>query len=425
MIRLFVISFIFQKREECKRWMDLASAHKDLDITLIAPKKFQRSKFGSGEKYYTYGFEMDDGNFHVRTVEIEENQLFGWTSDEMIDYIRKEHPDVVYHIGAHLQASLMQLLDYKKTYHSKEKILCFSMRGPVYNIDNLFKKRFNKGGLKSKITAPAIYLLEKSRLQKLNKYCDAVFCHYPDAVNCFRKEGYKGPIYMQTQVGVDTDIFHVDSEIRAEMREKLSLGDSYVFVSAVREFIKKGIIDVLNALPDEGNWKYVIMGTAPEDEIQTAKSIITRRNLEEKVILTGFIDPNEMNQYLNAADCLIHYVKTTDAWVETFSVTLVQAMALRLPVIGSDSGSVPYQVGPDGIIVPENDLEELRNKIKWVLDYPREAHEMGEKLYCRTVSSFSTSHLNELFYQTILDIVDSRFDERKTDMTYEWNKRDR
>ena len=34
---------------------------------------------------------------------------------------------------------------------------------------------------------------------------------------------------------------------------------------------------------------------------------------------------------------------------------LIEAMACGVPVIGSDSGEIPYVIGPAGVIVPEAD----------------------------------------------------------------------
>ena len=87
-------------------------------------------------------------------------------------------------------------------------------------------------------------------------------------------------------------------------------------------------------------------------------------------------------------------------------------------MIGSDSGSVPYQIGINELIVPEGNVEALKEKIEWVLSHKQEAAEMGEKLYYRTKNGFEIKHLNVLFYDTLVeDILRGEYDINKFDMS--------
>ena len=87
---------------------------------------------------------------------------------------------------------------------------------------------------------------------------------------------------------------------------------------------------------------------------QKIKAEIKENGLQDKIILTGFIETwQDMAKYWNALDCAVHMPLTTPMWEETFSLALVQAMITGLPVIASSSGSVPYQVGDEGIIIKE------------------------------------------------------------------------
>ncbi|MEI8133386.1 MAG: glycosyltransferase, partial [Leptolinea sp.] len=262
-----------------------------------------------------------------------------------------------------------------------------------------------------------LYLYQKIMLCYVNGNCDAIFCHYPDAVDCFRREGFKGPIYMQTQVGVNANMFTPDQSLRKEIREKYNLGDSFVFGSATRFTPDKGLGDIIEALPKDGNWKYLMIGSGlPEEEEVINKQIIAK-GLQEKIILTGYINRSKMPAYWNALDCAIHVPRTTENWVETFSLAVVQAMATGKPIIGNTSGSVPYQIGPDGIIVKEGNIQALQDKISWVIENPEHAMLIGEKMMYRALKCFSVQHLNEMFYNTIIDIYNDTFNSINHDMT--------
>ena len=62
-------------------------------------------------------------------------------------------------------------------------------------------------GKKHPIKSMLKFFYHFNHLRCLNSNSDAIICHYPDAIKSFKKEGYKGPIYMCTQVGVDTDVY--------------------------------------------------------------------------------------------------------------------------------------------------------------------------------------------------------------------------
>ena len=140
--------------------------------------------------------------------------------------------------------------------------------------------------------------------------------------------------------------------------------------------------------------------------------------MQDKVIETGFIDWFEIAKYWNAIDCAIHVPLTTNDWVETFSLAVIQPMITKKPIIGDNSGSVPYQIGFDDMIVSEGDVKALHDKIMWVLNNKDKAPQIAEKMYKRTMKSFEVKHLNDMFYETIVyDVIPGKYDINKFDMT--------
>lgn len=415
-IKLVIINHSFQVKYFYTRWQLFAHSHPNVDVTLLAPAECK----WYNSKNYTYGGGgtvikgrvIEDGNFHIRLVRKKDFHDSDWYSPDFAHELKALQPDFIYHIGGHTQLSMLQIIHLAKKYCPKAKIMGFSMRGPHHNINNRLIKGFSLSALKSRLS----YLYWLPRLKYINKHVDIFFCHYPDALQAFKDEGFTKPIYMQTQVGFNKDWFHPDEDARKEIRDKYDLGDSYVFGSASRFSWSKGLDDIIAALPKDGNWKYLMMGSGTEEETNRLQKAIKDRQLEDKIIVTGFIDWYDMTKYWNAIDCALHVPRTTYGWVETFSLSVVQAMASGKPIIGSDSGSVPYQIGPDGIIIKEGDIDSLHDAIQWMLSHPNEGKEIGQKLMKRTVSSFSIQHLNDLFYSTLIDIYNGVYDENKLDM---------
>lgn len=417
MIKIVLINHSFQKEYYYRRWQIFAQDHKDVEVYLLTPTKndWYASKdytFSGAET--VYGKTLNEDNFHIKLFR---RNIFGWSwlSTDYVKLFKEIQPDVIYHIGTHRMVSLIQVAMVAHRVCPKAKLALFSMRGPASNL------RLDKTPCSSKewISRRLRYLQMKLTWNYIRHKYGTICCHYPDAVECFREEGYKGNLYMQTQVGVNSEWFHEDVCARTEIREKYNISNAtYVFGSASRFSPDKGIDVILNALPKDGNWKYFMMGTGSEEEIQRLRSIIKKRGLEDKVIETGFIDWFEIAKYWNAIDCAIHVPLTTEKWVETFSLAVVQPMITKKPIIGDDSGSVPYQIGFEEMIVPEGDVKALHDKIKWVLEHKEEAKAIGEKMYDRATKSFEVKHLNDMFYETIVeDIIPGKYDEKKFDMT--------
>lgn len=411
--KIVLINHSFQINYFSRRWVLFSEKHPNVDVTLLAPKEYDWYT----DKWYTYNggkriksFDIEKDNFHRRVISMGK----GWRSDDYKPIFDEIKPDIVYLVGA-VQPAMLQILKLRDRYYPTMKVLNFNMRGPANNL----RLDLNGCSIPRKIWRCYKYLRNKRRLSFFNSHLDAVFCHYPDAVECYRQEGYFGPIYMQTQVGVNPEWFHPDEMARKEIRDKYNIHeDTYLFGSATRFSSDKGLEDIVNALPAEGDWKYMMMGTGNEQQIEVLKELVKARNLENKVIMPGMIDWYEIAKYWNAIDCAIHVPRTTDHWVETFSLSAVQPQATMKPVIGNTSGSVPYQLGFDEMIVPEGSIDALNEKIQWVLNNKEKAAELGRKMYNRTINSFAIEHLNDMFYDTLIeDILQGKYDKEKLDMT--------
>lgn len=414
-MKIVLINHTFQKERFYKRWKMLAQKHPDLDVTLLAPDNWtwgNSKTLTFGDIEHKKGAEVEENNFHIRLIDIQEHGYFGWESKLLPKILREIQPDLIYYIGLHTQEVIQQLITIRNRWLPKAKLMVFSMRGKYHAL----RVRPGKCNLIRKGARIFHYCYSKHKVNRLNRNADAIFCHYPDGRDEFIREGYKGPIYMQTQVGVDVDYFHADPEARKRIRDKYNIGDAYLFGSASRFHFSKGLFDVIAALPQEGNWKFLMMGSGLPAENEAIEKAIAERGLQDKIILTGFIDLENMAEHWNALDCAVHVPKTTEQWEETFSLALVQAMVTGLPVIGNTSGSVPYQIGPEGIVLEEGNIEKLRDQFVYMLENPEDGKQIGKKMHARASKCFSITHLNDCFYDIILDVYKGIHDKNKEDM---------
>jgi colanic acid/amylovoran biosynthesis glycosyltransferase len=97
------------------------------------------------------------------------------------------------------------------------------------------------------------------------------------------------------------------------------------------------------------------------------EALIQHYELASKVRVTGWISNNEVRKYILVARTLV-----LPSFAEGLPVVIIEAMALRRPVISTFVAGIPELVnnGENGWLVPAGDLEALVEVIKKCLDTP-------------------------------------------------------
>lgn len=160
------------------------------------------------------------------------------------------------------------------------------------------------------------------------------------------------------------------------------------------------VIEVLGALKQEGVLlKYIIAGKSDPQEEQRVKQLIAKWNLEESVLLTGFLPDTELTDHFLLADLFVMPSKG-----EGFGIVFIEAMACGLPVLaGNKDGSTEaLQFGQLGTLVDPDNKEKILLSIKELLGAPKDAQQIQaqmlqffsfETFQRRTASLFMDMHL--------------------------------
>ncbi len=91
-----------------------------------------------------------------------------------------------------------------------------------------------------------------------------------------------------------------------------------------------------------------------------------------------------MPEVLAQVDVLVLPSRTTRVWKEQLGRVLLEAMACKVPVVGSDSGAIPA-----GLIFPEGDVAALAGCLQRLRDSPELRRELGERGYARVLAHYS------------------------------------
>lgn len=121
------------------------------------------------------------------------------------------------------------------------------------------------------------------------------------------------------------------------------------------------------------SFTYEIAGTGPDYEMLRREA--QRLHLTEYVRFLGWLEPSQLCQVYANSDVLIH-----PSYIDPFPVTVLEAMATGLPVLGSDiCGSVQDRIqhGINGFIHQAGNVDELANHIMQCINKPEKIRIMG------------------------------------------------
>jgi len=162
--------------------------------------------------------------------------------------------------------------------------------------------------------------------------------------------------------GVDIDRFDPE-KVTDTLKEKFFGSNDVVILGMVgRIHPNKGQLDFVQAAARlaarQSNLRFLIIGDAPlgfEEYYQKVSASITEYGLQGRALITN-VPSAQIPVVMNSIDILL-----APSYQESFSYTLLEAMAMKKPVIASDAGGTPEMIsdGENGILVPPGDPEAL------------------------------------------------------------------
>lgn len=207
--------------------------------------------------------------------------------------------------------------------------------------------------------------------------------------NLTNRNGYAAVPHRRIPLGVDTERFRPNTEARE--RTRLDLGWSLVgppVVGFSGRFVEaKGLQRLMDGLDaTKSPWRALFIGAGPlEGRLRTW----AERYGDDVRILTD-VTHDRVPDHLNAMDLLVCPSVTTPSWREQFGRMIIEAFAVGLPVVGSDSGEIPNVLQGTGIVVPERGGR-WSEMIGLLLDSPQLRKRLGAEGRRRAVEEFDWS----------------------------------
>ena len=115
-----------------------------------------------------------------------------------------------------------------------------------------------------------------------------------------------------------------------------------------------------------------------------------------------------MPAFYNTLDALVVPSRTLPHWKEQFGRVLVEAMACGVPVVGSNSGEIPYVIGDAGLVFPEDDAEALAGILWQLASDPQLRAELRQRGRARVLTHYTQQRIALATYGVYRQALGSR-----------------
>jgi glycosyltransferase involved in cell wall biosynthesis len=202
------------------------------------------------------------------------------------------------------------------------------------------------------------------------------------------RPGYRDRPGQVIPLGVDVEHFRPDPAAGAAVRCSLGwAADGPPVVGFLGRFVpEKGLSLLTRALEAVRTpWRALFVGCG---ECEPTLRQWAARCGDRVRIQTG-VKHDQVPAWLNAMDLLCAPSQTTPRWREQFGRMTVEAFACGVPVIGSDSGEIPFVIGRTGEIVAESDAGAWAEAIGRLIDSPHRRRDLAAEALARVPAEFA------------------------------------
>ena len=234
------------------------------------------------------------------------------------------------------------------------------------------------------------------RLEQNQKLCKMIFknayinvspSHYLKEV--FEGFGYNNITYIPNTIEIDNYEFKARDFNSIRLLWVRSFSEIYnpkLAINVLKELINSGI-----------NVSLCMVGPDSDGSLSEVKNYAKELNVEVK--FTGKLSKKE---WINLSKDYTVFLNTTN--FDNTPVSVIEAMALGLPVVSTNVGGMPYLISDkkDGLLVNKNDANEMANAINYLIDNQDFAKQIGVNAR-NTIEQFDWEQVKKLWFNVLLE----------------------
>lgn len=163
--------------------------------------------------------------------------------------------------------------------------------------------------------------------------------------------------------GVDTSVFKPNKNSKKS-------GFTVLYVGQIIR--RKGVHNIIAAMNDLVNYdrgmNLLLVGDGDRNYIIELKEMVEALNLKDNVFFTGKIYHTDLVKLYTSSDIFVY----PSIFPEPFGMSILEAMACGLPVIGTNVGGIPDIIkhGTNGYLIKENSPNEISKSILFLISNP-------------------------------------------------------
>jgi L-malate glycosyltransferase len=379
-MRILVASHTYIVDINRAKFKILANLEPGIEVTVVVPKCWKPG--GVQNKIIETQF-CQEGSFKVVPISnfSQNNQGLLTFGTDIIQLLHEFRPQIIQVEQGSKSLAYAQLILLNKWLNLQAK--------------NIF---FTWWNLPYQLKWPAS-VLEDCNLQ----HTDGIITGNLDGAKILHQRGYAGAMEVMPQLGVDETLFYRTSK-DADLSRKFGIQPTDFVVGYVGRFVEeKGLLTLAAALAGlkKTPWKWLLVGQGKLRSQIAEKSL--KWGISDRIIWVESVSHEDIPPYINLMDCLVlpsqtsykFKTLTTVGWKEQFGHVLIEAMACKIPVIGSDCGEIPHVIGDAGLIFPEGNAEKLRECLHELMKLPELAADLGKRGYNRVMNNYTNKALAE------------------------------
>ena len=101
-------------------------------------------------------------------------------------------------------------------------------------------------------------------------------------------------------------------------------------------------------------------------------------DVDQRITWVPAVPHEQVPRIMSHLDVLVLPSRDTSTWSEQFGHVLIEAMAMGIPVVGSDSGAIPDVIGSVDLVFPQGDARALADILERLLQDVPWREQMGD-----------------------------------------------
>ncbi|MEO1070217.1 MAG: hormogonium polysaccharide biosynthesis glycosyltransferase HpsO, partial [Cyanobacteria bacterium J06638_6] len=377
----------------------LAQLSPEIEVVVGVPRRWRP---GGVQNRVVVSEPLQEGNFRVQPLShlSQNNQGLLTFGPDLVQLLRTFHPQVIQVEQGAKALAYAQTITLNRLLGLQAKNVFFTWWNLPYQ-------------LKFPISALEAYNLRHTHGLIAGNQDGADILRDGPTGPAFGQRNYTGPYKVMPQLGVDATLFHPQPQ--PDLAQSLDIPrDAFVVGYCGRFVEEKGLLTLCDALATLRDmpqpWLWLLVGRGElRDRIQAKADAA---GIGDRLRWVTDIAHDQVPRYINLMHTLVLPSETTDSfktltskgWKEQFGHVLIEAMACAIPVVGSDSGEIPYVIDQAGLVFPEGNAAALANHLRLLIEHPTRRQELAEAGYHRTMSRYTNRALAKqllAFYQDI------------------------